>query len=485
MKILWIEDFGASQPLEANGTTLGILFREIFGSEILAEWSDENKLNEKSSELSRFCKDHSLPHEVNLVKNYGEFLQFEKSSNQPLSITDDIVVIDIDLSHGVDPSIPIPEGYSPEDFHKRAGIYIFNHLVRKGFDPENICFLTANADNTFDDFKKTCIQGMVPIPKDFLKASDGYLGFRNWLSDRCKRPYLVLRRGILDGCEWLKGESVTLRFPRFCGEKEMGILGDGKLYLDTLASLLPQREPDHSTKLQAFNVFLRSLAHIWETQAKPHLYNKRTDLDGTLALNFAWIMKNLRNWTTHEARIGDFSSKDVAFFFLVNMRAIFLRAAPGKPQKDVWPYETQLLSLFYQTQLKGKAEEVQIALYESYARAKNLLVDAMSPKRKPGPSAEVKTPRDAIAFHKIVANLRESCVSVEDPRFFIKALALQYWHGFCEVRSKRIEEKWHGTQTDKFFKAEFSWNFDLWAYLDQGFQKEFSEHVFKYCFFEP
>jgi len=37
MKILWIEDFGASQPLEANGTTLGILFREIFGSEILAD----------------------------------------------------------------------------------------------------------------------------------------------------------------------------------------------------------------------------------------------------------------------------------------------------------------------------------------------------------------------------------------------------------------------------------------------------------------
>ena len=53
-----------------------------------------------------------------------------------------------------------------------------------------------------------------------------------------------------------------------------------------------------------------------------------------------WIMKNVRNWTAHTSVINRLEAQDVAFMFLINMRAMF----------DLGPklvtYERVLLALF-------------------------------------------------------------------------------------------------------------------------------------------
>jgi hypothetical protein len=213
---------------------------------------------------------------------------------------------------------------------------------------------SINGGNTYYLLHETAKQCLITnIPKACRKDEENDL--QNKLKDYEDNKYLVLRRGIIEGCKYviksLDDENISLYFQNFMetkdNKKDIDITG----YLNTLENFLPLREP--KDKQKTYKLFIRTLAHEWEAASPKqivtvsnNIYHEKispepikTKHDAVLA----WIMLNTRNWGTHNPNL--FSETDerfVAYLFIVNLRTMF-EFSDDKPL----PYEEILFKLFH------------------------------------------------------------------------------------------------------------------------------------------
>ncbi|MFZ2727141.1 MAG: hypothetical protein WAX77_12870 [Methylococcaceae bacterium] len=399
MNILWIEDFGS---LPAGRNILNQLFGNLLSFD---NWdNDVLSLITKPTDLNEFCTQQKSLHTIYLCRNYFDYAEFKQQHNIINEI--DVMILDIRLDDGnhVDFSLPIPEPYEDKTvFHENGGFYIFNDLVHLGVSAEKICFMTGE-DSTFGEFQKKCVEIYMPKVNCFVKKPDNtdYEKLRVWLGNQAS-AYSNLRRGIIEGCRYLKTLSDDkLQFNQFIETKKKRInSSDASDYLNILENFLPLREPDDKAAL--YKLFIRTLAHEWEAATPKALK------DSKVFLAFSWIMKMTRNWSAHGSTFANLTEQDVAYLFMINMRAMF------DLSNTVLAYEQQLFNLFKNLleieELKNKigtnANTRTIPLEQEYAAT-----------LKKGDDTE------AVSFHYVLNQLKSSQVN---PSFFIKGLYQTFW----------------------------------------------------------
>jgi hypothetical protein len=340
MNILWIEDFGGG--LSTGAATLNLMFQDLISFENWDE--DELSLLSNPSDLENFFKDNSALHCVYLCRHVYDYAEFK--ANQKLAKSIDAVIIDIRLDNNVNFNLPIPnDSHEKEKFHINAGFYIFNDLVHLGFPAEKMCFMTGEK-NSFSSFKKQCDDIYIPEVIGFEKSDAEYGKLRQWIKER-ESNYSILRRGIIEGCLFLKAQiekdDGNIQFREFIKvENNQPTIEipttDIENYLDVLSQLLALKEPNEQN-IQ-YRLFLRTLVHEWEENIDPDSLKQKhgNDLSKIHDLyTFAWLMKMTRNWVSHANLLEPLDPQIIAFLFLINMRAMF------KLPKAIQPYERILL----------------------------------------------------------------------------------------------------------------------------------------------
>ncbi len=190
-----------------------------------------------------------------------------------------------------------------------------------------------------DSFKKS----LVCPPKGIHKGLNVTKHLNEWLEKHEKNTYLVLRRGIIEGCKYLKklikenDDNIQLRSFVKGTKKNNPVIEilttDIENYLDTVAQFLPVRKPDAIN--EEYRLFLRTLVHEWEQNIDPQELPR--EKYGSDIHTFAWLSKQTRNWVSHAKLLEPLNSEIIAFLFLVNMRAIF------KLPVEIQSYEQILL----------------------------------------------------------------------------------------------------------------------------------------------
>jgi hypothetical protein len=480
MNILWIEDFDG---LSSGTDTLESMFKNLLS---FNDWEeDELNLIIRPTDLKKFCEQQKSVHQIYLCRNYSDYIDFKENSLIINKI--DVAIIDIDLNNrnkNYNFSAKIPDGHSEEEFHKKAGFYIFNDLIHLGVPAELMRFMTAQ-DNSLDDFKKDCIKNYMPPVEGFIKGKD-YEELRDWLTLQ-QSSYAILRRGIIEGCRCIanlikneekddkdrkaKEEQLTkdyLRFNNYIEKSEKKVsLDDMRDYLKVLENFLPLRKPNDKAAL--YKLFVRTLAHEWDA-AEPKQLNKQNKQNGLYA--FTWIMKMSRNWLAHGKIFEQLKAQDVAYLFIVNMRAMFDLG------DNLLVYEKHLLNLFANEVLPEKMKEKigdnpslkkdnknykqrEIPLAKNYA----ILLD------KNGKAFQ------AVNFHDALNNFQKE--SEKDNDFFIKGLFQTFWFltssGYVYIPSDK--DKVHDDLKYQF--KYFDYHKDSQDYLF-----ELARHIYNYSFTE-
>lgn len=342
MNILWIEDFGGG--FDRGKATLNLMFQDLISFDNWDE--DELSLLSKPSDLENFCKENSALHCVFLCRHYFDYVDFK--ANNELARKVDAVIIDIRLDNNVDFDLLIPnDSQEKQKFHINAGFYIFNDLVHLGFPAEKMCFMTGEK-NSFSGFKKQCEDIYIPEVVGFEKSDAEYGKLRQWIKEQ-ESDYAILRRGIIEGCDFLKShiekDDGNIQFRIFIKiENNQPTIEipttDIKNYLDALSQFLAIKPNDLLATNMQYRLFLRTLVHEWEENIDPNSLKEKYGKDLTKIhdiYTFAWLMKMTRNWVSHANLLEPLDPKIIAFLFLVNMRAMF------KLPKAIKPYERILL----------------------------------------------------------------------------------------------------------------------------------------------
>jgi hypothetical protein len=394
MNILWVEDFGGRADSGKN------VLNQMFGSLLSFDLWDNDLLSIKShpEDLEQFCQTHSI-HRISLCRNYFDYDVFKQTHSILNSI--DLVVLDIRLDNGehVDFDLAIPKPYeNKESFHNNAGFYIFSDLVHLGFPSERICFMTGE-DSTFSDFKQKCADIYVPEVKCFEKRDKkGYDRLRAWLTEQ-ESEYVKLRRGIIEGChfisEHLTEQSLIFNHYILGKEKEKRFkLDDAQNYLKALENSLPLLVIDTN---ELYKLFIRLLSHEWE------------GADHKSIKGLAWIMKNTRNWITHNSLLfSELDAKMVAYLVIINMRMMF------KLDDTVQTYEKLLLSVFSSSET---ALMTEYPFHQAYLNLKNLVLEERES------NSYIK---DAFEFNELANNLQQSRVK-HNKALFTQLLYQMFW----------------------------------------------------------
>jgi len=199
----------------------------------------------------------------------------------------------------------------------------------------------GNYQNTYNRFCEAYRRCRIEPPKAINKSlNEAKQHLNHWLENHERNDYLVLRRGIIEGCEFLKShikeDDSNIQFREFIKtENSQPVIEipstDIKNYLDALSQFLAIKQPNDQN-IQ-YRLFLRTLVHEWEENINPDRKRyKYNDIH-----TFAWLSKMTRNWTSHAILLEPLDVLIIAFLFLVNMRAMF------KLPKEIKPYEKILL----------------------------------------------------------------------------------------------------------------------------------------------
>ena len=404
---LWVEDFENSPKVTANDVFGGVLVdKDLF---------DDNKqaLRKKLSSKGVFV-------ELNFQDGYSFITQKLKKI--------DFIILDIDLpaAYSLDEIneevlglLSNFENYQKhqdetedetllkkacDQLKKIAGFYMYTKLVVElGFPKQHILFCSNHGENTqsIQDAFKTA---KIALPKIHQKSDSDV---QRWVKSCYENSYSRLRRGILEGCSYLKNlPEDRYRFKGFIKDTEkQPSVDDLHNYLDVLAGFFPLREPE--TTVGSYKLFIRTLAHEWEA-AEPQKLNNQNELYA-----FSWIMKMTRNWSAHSKIFEQLKPEDVAYLFIVNMRAMFDLG------DALLPHENHLLGLFglpinlpeMHEKIGSDHKSRQIPLVEHYA----VLL------KKTGNTWQ------AINFHDALNNLQKHKENEINNGFLIQGLYQTFW----------------------------------------------------------
>jgi hypothetical protein len=344
MKILWVEDFGQTI---GPSTLIEDVFGDFFSG--IDHYRDYTEIGPQLSDL--FTK-HTL-HEIYVCRSYLEWKEIDEQHGGDF----DIALIDINLESFKTPKRDWPKGVRGSDFNQRAGFYIYHQLIKRGFPDDNIAFFTAEG-HSLKEFSQYCDDILLDPPKHcFEKNLVFFEPLRRWLAQKASDQFLTLRRGIIDGCRYMKEKIAAI---------DRSDLGSLLIFYKTLAGVsngnpeeLRRDSIDYISKLERlflphqthdegdlYKTFINELSSRWEESKWSYVRRQA-------APQFAsWLedqfrrashvqMKLLRNWFNHRLLAREVSAKEVAYFFMTAMRAWVLTDLD-----DIAQYERVLSTLF-------------------------------------------------------------------------------------------------------------------------------------------
>ena len=464
---LWIEDFENSAKVTATEVLGGIN-------------TDEQLFPDNKQQLKKDLKAHGIYVELSFQDGLGFIRQ---NLNQI-----DYIILDIDLaaySKGDELNTDVLALLETFQDYKKlsnetedeqllgeecaklkalAGYYLYTELVVElGFPKQHILFCSNHGENslsTRDAFKTA----KIALPTIYEKSD---FRVQAWVKSSYENPYSRLRRGIIEGCRYLKSlPEDKLQFNAFIkdNDKQVNII-DIHDYLDVLGNFLLLREP--SDKAALYKLFIRTLAHEWEG-AEPKTINKQNEL-----FAFAWIMKMSRNWLAHSKVFEQLTDQDVAYLFIVNMRAMFDLG------EKLLPYEKHLLSLFTDV---ISVNEMQDKIGDSPKKR-----DYKTPKGRTIPLVEnyaallKKTGNtwQAINFHDALNNLQKNKNKPTESDFLIKGLYQTFWF---LTSSGGVYIPFDDEQIKGF--AALNYQFKYFDYKEQEYLFELARHIYSRSFSE-
>jgi hypothetical protein len=299
---LWVEDFEGTPVAATAETVLGSIIKN-------------NSFDSEKRELRRRLKDQGIFIEL----NFEDGLKFIKNELNKI----DYIILDINLpphnatidtiSDDVLELLYEFQGYKKIEYESKdnglfvkacdalqkiAGFYLYTHLVVElGFPKAHILFC-SNHGNDAKEIKDAFKTAKILPPDIYTKDSIPNYFVKDWVEKRHSNSYSRLRRGIIEGCKYLKSlTEEKLRFNDFIQDQDKQItLEDLHNYLDVLENFLPLREPPNKKdKDKFYKLFVRTLAHEWES-ATPWKSKKLASLE---LYAFTSIMKLTRNWSAH------------------------------------------------------------------------------------------------------------------------------------------------------------------------------------------
>ena len=325
MKFLWIEDFGGG--LAPSKVVIDI-FSNLIPEEIFDNEYDQDE--DVCTELPRLFSKHTL-HEIYICKSYLDWKKVYKENNGDF----DIILIDINLERYKTPDSERPVEH-PE-FDRKAGFYIFHQLIKDGFPEGNIAFFTGQ-ENSLKSFTSIYGEILIDKPKNtFEKKKPDFKKLREWIAQKINMRYFVLRRGIVEGCRFLKNELEKIKTNDleqrliFYKTTSLSVFHEPELYraemedylsnLETFFSIKPPIDKEHS-----YLSFVKEIVGKWEKSIGYFMRDKELpQTTSRLEDNFfkasQFLMKILRNWIAHEKLSFSVSERDVAYFFILGMRS--------------------------------------------------------------------------------------------------------------------------------------------------------------------
>jgi len=277
----------------------------------------------------------------------------------------------------------------------------------------------------------------------------GYDKLKIWLSEQ-EMAYTKLRRGIIEGCRYLKELSNDkYRFNDFIKDPEKQ-LDDDVLhgYLKVLENFLPLREPENKAAL--YKLFIRTLAHEWESADPAKLKN----------FVLSWIMKNTRNWGVHNSILfSRVDEKLVAYLFFINMRLMF------EFDEEVQSYERILLNLISDTPL-------QETLFEDKAKYKLITQDIAKAYLNLKNKVREEKTINGFYFNELANNIQQSNSTLKnDTQLFTAILFQMFWlvtsNPYVNTGSR---------------KDTLEIKFRNYNYLEKPYIKELARHIYNLSF---
>lgn len=249
----------------------------------------------------------------------------------------DVILIDIDLT-----AFTRQGDWNECLDHARGGFWVYQQLLHRGFPSERLAFLTGNGDKA-EAFRKQARELMLDAPRSFNKNLPDV---SVWLSELEIDGYLRFRRGVIEGSNFLQGriESVNRDFSHYL-KKDANPEVDWRGYLESLRTALPPSLEGYPPK-QVYRQFLRALGWPWEERVSPVNLSKIKSQDARdqekrelfptqQRKAIGWTMKCLRNWSSHGPELDEACTADLAWFVLLNFRALSLADDGIRPYEEL------------------------------------------------------------------------------------------------------------------------------------------------------
>jgi hypothetical protein len=339
-----------------------------------------------------------------------------------------------------------------------AGYYLYTELiVEQGFPKKHILFCSNHGDTTKEvrdafKFAKICLP-------EIYKKSDSYV--QTWVKERYENPYSRLRRGIIEGCQYVKTLiNNDLPFNKVINKVDKKFSFEDIVdYVNVLEKFLPIQEPTDKSTL--YKLFIRTLTHEWEAADPKQLSNKRDEMYA-----FASIMKMTRNWIAHNstAIFNDLTEQDIAYLFICNMRAIFNLGHKVKGyEKILFPLlndNTQETSL--------NIEQDKVILAKNYIKYFN----------------ELSNNKNYNHVDEILNSLQNDKQKILEKGndFFIKGLYQLFW--FLTSTEENTSNNTAQEHSDDLSQVVISRNysFNAFNYAETEFLSKFSSHIYRRSF---
>jgi hypothetical protein len=445
---LWVEDFKASETNREDNiisSTVNLVFGSLFDF--------KNQEFEDEYAARKFLRQNGVFLKFNLL----EALEFIRNPTELAKV--DFIILDVDMplkwdtQKDVNNYLPdLIKAYQSEtELKKIAGYQIYIDLVIElGFPKSHILFCSNHA-GYFEQFVGRFESANIKFPKLLQKEHDKEI--KDWLT-KAQSDYFVLRRGIIEGCKKLKEilpkDKEQIAFNNFVSENKVNS-DEIRDYLDILENFLPLHQPENTAAL--YKLFIRTLSHEWEAT------------DPKKIRGLVWIMKNVRNWITHNSTL--FNALDeqmVAYLFMINMRVML------NFDEKVQSYEAILLKLFNQNALAEDIFANQISnkllsVSKIYLDLKNIILDERQDKNN--------NVQDGFYFNELANNLQQSNSSIRNNSpLFYKLLYQMFWlttsNPFISTGNRK-----------NLLEIKF-WNFDYGKKDDYLF--ELARHIYNRSF---
>jgi hypothetical protein len=349
MKILWVEDFGDKL---ARSTIVIEIFEDLFeGVALKKVYNSDNPQVE--AQLPELFREHTL-HEIYVCQSYVEWKKVDEQHAGDF----DVALIDINLVSYQTPSDEMPEGIDHPEFDKKAGFYIYHQLIKRGFPDANIAFFTGQKQS-LKDFARYCGDIFLDRPAHcFEKSPAHFIQLRRWLSEKAGQQSLILRRGIIEGCRFMKERVKAIDSQElearliFYKTTVRNINADPEAYRRETINYLTRLErfflPHQSyDKADLFNQFTKELVAKWGEESRGHFIRtkgaprSRTWLEDQFHKTAQFQMKMLRNWSSHVQLSTELTAREAAYFFMLAMRSWV-----ESDLNEIFRYEEILSTLF-------------------------------------------------------------------------------------------------------------------------------------------